>query len=154
MRFKFWGTSFWTDDPIGNLIKRRAPITLEIAIVAIVLSWLVGIPVGIMGAVWRNTFVDYSSRFFVTIFLAIPSFWLGMMFILVSVLYFSWKPPITKIQLGEDPLQNLTIVAGPAIAVGLGMAAFTARMARSSMLEVTGRIMLERQGPKGQGRSR
>ena len=135
LRFEF-GTSFWTDDPIGNLIKRSAPITLEIAIVAILLSWLVGIPVGIIGAVWRNTFVDYSSRFFVTMFLAIPSFWLGMMFILVSVLYFSWKPPITIIQLWEDPLQNLTIVAGPAIAVGLGMAAFTARMARSSMLEV------------------
>ncbi len=135
LRFEF-GTSFWTDDPIGNLIKRRAPITLEIAIVAILLSWLVGIPVGIIGAVWRNTFADYTSRFFVTMFLAIPSFWLGMMFILVSVLYFSWKPPITIIQLWEDPLQNLTIVAGPAIAVGLGMAAFTARMARSSMLEV------------------
>ena len=131
-----FGSSFWTGDPISNLIKRRAPVTLEIALVAIILSWLVGIPVGIVGAVWRNTAADYSSRFFVTMFLAIPSFWLGMMFILISVLYFSWKPPITIIQLWEDPIQNLTIVAGPAITIGLGMAAFTARMSRSSMLEV------------------
>ena len=84
----------------------------------------------------RNSLLDYASRFFVTLFLAIPSFWLGLTFILITVVFFTWKPPITIIYFWDDPIKNLQITLGPAIAVGVGMAAFIARMARAQLLEV------------------
>ena len=87
------GFSFWRDTPIRETIQRRGPITAEIGIFAIVTSWTVGLPVGIIGAIWRNSFTDYASRFSVTFFLAAPSFWLGLGFILITVIFFTWRPP-------------------------------------------------------------
>ena len=89
-----------------------------------------------IAAMHRNSILDYTSRFFVTLFLAIPSFWLGLIFILITVVFFTWKPPITIIYFWDDPVRNLQITLGPAIAVGVGMAAFIARMSRAQLLEV------------------
>lgn len=130
------GRSFWTEKPIREIIQRRGPITGEIALMSIILSWVIGLPVGMIAAMRRNSLLDYASRFFVTLFLAIPSFWLGLTFILITVVFFTWKPPITIIYFWDDPIKNLQITLGPAIAVGVGMAAFIARMARAQLLEV------------------
>ena len=130
------GFSFWRDTPIRETIQRRGPITAEIGIFAIVISWTVGLPVGIIGAIWRNSFTDYASRFSVTFFLAAPSFWLGLGFILITVIFFTWRPPITLVHLWEDPWRNLQMTLPPAVAVGLGMAAIIARMSRATLLEV------------------
>jgi peptide/nickel transport system permease protein len=130
------GTSFWTDQSISETILRRGPITIQIAIMAIVISWLIGLPVGIIAAAWRNSLLDYGARFFVTLFMAIPSFWLGLTFILITVLFFTWKPPITVINFWDDPVRNLQMTTGPAIAMGIGLGAFIARMSRTQLLEV------------------
>jgi len=71
------GKSFWRGEPIRELIFRRAPITGQIALMALVLSWLIGLPVGLVGALWRNSRTDYAFRLVVTLFMAIPSFWWG-----------------------------------------------------------------------------
>ena len=130
------GFSFWRDTPIRETIQRRGPITAEIGIFAVAISWVVGLPVGIIGAIWRNSFTDYASRFSVTFFLAAPSFWLGLGFILITVIFFTWRPPITLVHLWEDPWRNLQMTLPPAVAVGLGMAAIIARMSRATLLEV------------------
>ncbi len=130
------GRSFWTHEPISALIARRGPISAQIAIMAVIFSWLVGVPIGMLSALWRNSVVDYLSRVGVTIFIAVPSFWIGLVFVLCTVLFFSWRPPLTIIHFSDDPLGNLTMTGLPALALGLGLAAGIARFARASALEV------------------
>ena len=107
------GTSFWTDQPISATILRRGPLTMQIGIAAVIISWVVGLPIGILAAAWRNSMLDYVARFFITFFMAVPSFWLGMTFILVTVIFFSWKPPIVVYNVWDDPMKNLQIMVGP-----------------------------------------
>jgi peptide/nickel transport system permease protein len=130
------GTSFWRGEPIADIILRRGPITAQIALMAMMVSWLIGVPVGLLCAIKRNTTADYAVRGLVTVFMAIPSFWIGLVVVLVGVLWFTWRPPITIIYFWDDPSRNLQITIGPALALGLGLAAVTARMTRSSVLEV------------------
>ena len=130
------GFSFWRDTPIRETIQRKGPITAEIGIFAVIISWTVGLPVGVVGAIWRNSVTDYLSRFTVTFFLAAPRFWLGLGFIVITVIFFTWRPPITLVHLWEDPWRNLQMTLPPAFAVGLGMAEIIARMSRATLLEV------------------
>jgi len=129
------GHSFWNKDPIRDTIIRRGLISLEIAILAMGMSWLLGVPVGILSATRRNSVADTLTRFFMTLFLAVPSFWIGLSLVLFLVLTFTWRPPLTIVQLWQDPVGNLEMVVGPAIALGVGLAAGLARMTRSSVLE-------------------
>ena len=130
------GSSFWTKEPISAMIARRGPISAQIAVMAVILSWLIGVPIGMLSAVWRNSLADQLSRMGVTLFIAMPSYWIGLLIILFTVLVFTWRPPITIIQFWEDPIGNLSMTFLPALALGLGLAAETARMARSAALEV------------------
>jgi peptide/nickel transport system permease protein len=130
------GSSFWTGEPISALLLRRGPITAQIAIMAVIFSWLIGVPLGMLSAMWRNTLFDHVSRITVTVFIAVPSFWIGLLIILATVLWFTWRPPLMIVQLWEDPVRNLSMTSLPALALGLGLAAVTARMTRSSALEI------------------
>jgi peptide/nickel transport system permease protein len=130
------GSSFWTKDPISAMFVRRGPISAQIALMAVLFSWLIGVPVGMLSAIRRNSLMDQMSRVGITIFIAVPSYWLGLLIILFTVLTFSWRPPITIIQLWEDPLGNLSMTLLPALALGLPLAAAIARFARSAALEV------------------
>jgi peptide/nickel transport system permease protein len=130
------GYSFWSDVPIRDTILRRGPITAQIALIAIILAWLIGVPIGVISAIRRESWLDYGLRLVVTMFMAIPSFWLGLTMILFTVLVFNWRPSITIVQLWEDPARNLSMVMGPSVAVGVGLAAIIARMTRTTVLEV------------------
>jgi peptide/nickel transport system permease protein len=129
------GHSFWNTEPISSIVVRRGAVSLEIALVAVVLSWVLGVPAGILSATRRNSWADHIVRLGMTLFLAIPSFWLGLTAVLCLVLFFTWRPPLTIAELWQDPILNLEMVIGPAIALGVGLAAGLARMTRSSMLE-------------------
>jgi peptide/nickel transport system permease protein len=130
------GYSFWDDTPIRDTILRRGPITGQIALIAIVIAWLIGVPTGVVSAIWRETPLDNVLRVVVTLFMSIPSFWLGLTVIMVSVLVFNWRPSITIVQFWENPGTNMAMVAGPAVVIGIGIGALIARMTRSSVLEV------------------
>lgn len=129
------GHSFWNVEPIRDAVIRRGAISLEIAVVAVALSWLVGVPAGIFSATRRNRLPDYVTRLLMTVFLAIPSFWIGLTTVLILVLAFTYRPPLVITELWQNPLTNLQMVIGPAVALGLGLAAGLARMTRSSVLE-------------------
>jgi peptide/nickel transport system permease protein len=92
--------------------------------------------VGAISALKRNSLLDYVARTVTTLFLAIPSFWLGLLIVLALVLLFEWKSPIQVIHLWENPRQNLEIVWGPVVVLGLAQAAYIARLSRSTFLEV------------------
>src|SRR5688572_7463597 len=101
------GRSFWRQEPIRDQILRRAPITAQIALMAIALSWAIGLPVGILSAVKRNAWPDYVSRVFVIFFVAVPAFWVALLIVLAEVLIFNWRPSLTIIYLWEDPRRNI-----------------------------------------------
>jgi len=143
------GRSFWRGEPIRELIFRRGPITGQIAVMAVLLSWLIGLPVGLIGAVWRNSWTDYAFRFVVVLFMAIPSFWIGLMIILSLVLAFTWRPPLTIVYLWDDPIRNLQMTAGPALALGIALGAMMARITRSSVLDVLGEDYVRTARAKG-----
>jgi peptide/nickel transport system permease protein len=130
------GRSFWRNDTVADLLVRRGPITVQIAVMAIAFSWIVGIPVGILSATRRDTLQDHVARVITTLFLAIPSFWLGVAGVLVGVIYFSWRPPLEVEYLWTNPSRNLQMTIGPAIALGAGAGAYVARITRSSILEL------------------
>jgi peptide/nickel transport system permease protein len=143
------GKSFWRGEPIREVILRRAPITGQIALMAIVLSWVIGLPVGLIGALWRNSWTDYAFRLVVTLFMAIPSFWVGLMIVLSLVLTLTWRPPLTIVYFWDEPVRNLQMTAGPALALGIALAAMMARITRSSVLEVLGEDYVRTARAKG-----
>ena len=130
------GESFWRGDKVIDTIIRRGPITAEIAILAVIFSWLIGLPVGILAAIKRNSIPDYVARFFTILFIAIPNFWLGAVITLILLLKFHWQAPVGIIFPWEDLKGNLQIVVLPALVLGASTSAYIARMARSSLLEV------------------
>jgi peptide/nickel transport system permease protein len=145
------GYSFWTSEPLIDQVLRRGPISAEIAILAVIISWVAGVPVGLLSAMRRNSWLDNLTRVGVTMSMAIPSFWIGLIMVLLSVRLFYWRPPLTITQLWEEPLVNLQIVAGPAIALGIGLAAVVMRMTRSTALEVLGEDYVRTARAKGLG---
>ncbi|MFI4948592.1 MAG: ABC transporter permease [Alphaproteobacteria bacterium] len=130
------GHSFFRAESVAEMIERRGPLTAEIALISVVLSWLVGIPVAIVSALRPNSAADNISRFFSILFLAVPGFWVGMLIVLASLFWFGYRAPLTGASLWADPWDNLQIVIGPGIVLGLGQGAYIARLARSSLLEV------------------
>jgi peptide/nickel transport system permease protein len=131
-----FGKSFFRSENVADMMLRRGPLTAEIALMSVVLSWIVGIPVAIISALRPNSFGDNLSRFLSILFLAVPGFWIGMLIVLGLLFWFGYRAPLANVSLWVDPWANLQIVIGPAIVLGLGQAAYIARMARSSLLEV------------------
>ena len=131
-----FGRSFFRAESVADMLLRRGPLTAEIALIAVVLSWIVGIPVAIISALRPNSLGDNVSRFFSILFLAIPGFWFGMLIVLACLFWFGYRAPMAGASLFANPWDNLQIVIGPAVVLGLGQAAYIARMARSSLLEV------------------
>lgn len=131
-----FGQSFFRSESVADMILRRGPLTAEIALISVVLSWLVGIPVAIISALKPNTAVDSVARFVSILFIAVPGFWVGMLIVLALLFWFGYRAPMAGVGFFTDPLANLQIVIGPAIVLGLGQAAYIARMGRSSLLEV------------------
>ena len=130
------GESFFRGETVMTKIVDRGPITAEIAVLSVVLSWLIGVPVGAISALKRNSLLDYVSRIFTGLWLAFPPFWIGLLLVLALLLLFEYKAPVQVIDLWENPKQNLEIVWGPALVLGLAQAAYVSRVARSSFLEV------------------
>lgn len=129
------GHSFWSDEPIRTSVLRRGAISMEIAVLTVLLSWIIGIPAGVISAARRNSWLDYISRLAMAVLLAIPSFWIGLTIVTFLVLQFTWRPPLVIVQLWENPLTNLQMVIGPSFAMGIGLAAGLARLTRSAVLE-------------------
>ncbi len=131
-----FGRSFFRSESVADMILRRGPLTAEIALLSVILSWVVGIPVALVSALRPNTLADSAVRFVSILFLAVPGFWVGMLIVLGLLFWFGYRAPMAGASLFTDPLANLQLIIGPAVVLGLGQAAYIARMGRSSLLEV------------------
>jgi peptide/nickel transport system permease protein len=136
------GNSMWSGKPVLLEIVTRLPISIEVAIMATLISIAVAIPLGTISALKQNTWIDLLVRSFSIAGLATPSFWLGIMAILIvldvtqAIFGNPWMPPIDYVPIWQDPIRNLSIVMLPAITIGYRYAAVSMRMTRSAMIEV------------------
>lgn len=137
-----FGDSMWTGQPISHEIKLRFALSLQVAIMATIVSVVIAIPLGTISAVKQNTWLDYIVRGFSIAGIAMPSFWLGILIILGLLIYTQawfgapWMPPIEYVDPFTDPVGNLAQLIWPAIATGYRYSAVATRMMRSALLEV------------------
>ncbi|MEM7250804.1 MAG: ABC transporter permease [Pseudomonadota bacterium] len=136
------GESMWTGKPIGHEIGLRFQLTVQLAVMTTIISVLIALPLGVISAIKQNTWVDYMVRTVAIAGVAIPSFWLGIMIILVMLIVTQnvfgapWMPPVDFKPIWEDPVHNMSQLIWPALATGYRTSAVITRMTRSAMLEV------------------
>lgn len=131
-----FGTSITTGRPVTDDLKQRVPITFQLGMMALIVSVVVAIPVGIISAVKQDSFWDYVARSVSIGFLAVPSFWAAMLVITYGFVWFGWTPPLNYRDLWENPSSNLEIMIVPALILGASLSGTVMRMTRSMMLEV------------------
>ncbi len=133
-----FGQSFYyQDQSVAESLKRAFPRSMELAVLALVISYLIAIPLGVLSAVKQDSWVDYVSKLFTIGGVALPTFWVAILVLWILVSYFKGAlPPLRYVDLWDDPLTNLHQVIFAALALGYFNIAFATRITRSSMLEV------------------
>ena len=122
--------------PVTDIFKKSVPVSLELALISMLISLVVAIPIGVWSAIRQDSVGDYAGRIFAVAGLSIPDFIIGVMVLMLGSIWFNWTPPLFYKGLFDDPGQNLLMMATPALIVGFRLTSITARMLRSSMLEV------------------
>ena len=130
------GRSLTTQEPVAEMLGHRAPLTLELALLSVVLGMLVGIPAGVFAAVRRNTWVDAVASVGAMCGLAIPLFSAGILLVMLFSIHLNWLPSSGFVPLFRDPVGNLRSMVLPAITLGGSLAALVTRQTRAAMLEV------------------
>jgi ABC-type dipeptide/oligopeptide/nickel transport system permease component len=122
------GNSLYYHRPVLQLVLDRLPASLELATAALVFALVVAVPIGIISAIWRGSFIDFLSMLGALFGLSMPHFWLGIMMILLFSVTLGWLPTS-----GRGGIEHLVM---PALALGVSLLAMFARLTRSLMLEV------------------
>jgi peptide/nickel transport system permease protein len=130
------GESLWTGEPILLELGRRIPITLELAVMAVVISWAIALPTGVLSAVFQDTWVDYVFRILSVAGLAVPAFWTGTLLLLLLAQHLHWMPPLGYVSPMDNPRLNVQQFIWPALIIGYATSAILSRMTRSAVLEV------------------
>jgi len=123
-----FGDSLYYNIPVFELITERLPASMELACAAMLFALVFAVPIGILSAVKRGSFLDMSSMFGALVGLSMPHFWLGIMLMLLFSVHLGWLPTS-----GRGTMAHLIM---PAVSLGLGLMAMFARLTRSVMLEV------------------
>ncbi|MEK7364228.1 MAG: ABC transporter permease [candidate division NC10 bacterium] len=144
------GKSYRYDLPAWEIIKPLLPVTIELAILSTIIAILLGVPTGVISAVRQDTALDYALRVFSLAGLSMPSFWLGMVIILVVVAWIGWIPPMTYVSPAENFKVHLVQFLLPALAVGYRSSALITRITRSALLEVMREDYIRTAWAKGQ----
>lgn len=130
------GNSLWSGQQVSQIILDRLPVTIQLAIMSIVLAIIIGIPIGVISAVKQNTFIDHFLKIISIGGLSIPNFWLGLILLTVLSLALNWIPPLGYQSFVDNPFVNLQQMFLPAICLAITLSASIVRMTRSAVLEV------------------
>jgi peptide/nickel transport system permease protein len=130
------GVSLRTSQPVLRLIGDKLPVTIQLAIMAIVIAFVIGVPAGILSAVKKGTAIDYVANIVALSGLSVPNFWLGIMLILLVSVNLGWLPASGYESPFVDPLRSLQTMIMPAFVLGTSLAATLMRHTRSAMLGV------------------
>ena len=131
-----FGMSIWEFRPVREIILERLPRTAELAAMIMILTFLYGVPLGILAALWQNSWKDQVIRVFTILGLSIPTIWIGILLLFTFSRYLRWIPPIDWKGPMEDPVHNLTMLIFPALIVSYSAGSVVMRMTRSQMLGV------------------
>ena len=131
-----FGYSFRGRRPVAEDLFRRVPVTVELAVMSILIGVVVAVPLGVTSALKQNTQTDFWVRVISLIGVSMPSFWMAVLLLLLTSVYLKVPIPIMWTSPVEDPLNNLKIMLLPALAVSLNLMGSIARYTRSGMLEV------------------
>jgi len=132
-----FGYSVRSGEPVMSEILKRFPVTLELTLLSLLIAIVIGIPIGVLSATQKDSFIDIFGRLFALIGLSLPNFWLGTLIILGLSLYFGFMPNSGNyVSLWKDPFKNLEQMIFPAITLGFAFTSSVMRTTRSSMLEV------------------
>jgi peptide/nickel transport system permease protein len=143
------GRSIRTNQPVADAIVSRLPVTIELSLIALVISLVIGLPAGMLAAIRRNSLLDLASTGVALVGVSLPSFFLGILLILVFALWLRWVPPSGYTPLVQDPAMNVKQMLLPAVALGAALAGIVARLMRSSLLEVLGADYMRTARAKG-----
>ncbi|MFS2221552.1 ABC transporter permease [Pantoea sp. B65] len=130
------GVSLRTKEPVTRLIASKLPVTLELSLLAMTVALLVGISMGIVAAVRKDSWVDHTTNFVALSGISVPHFWLGILLILLFSVHLQWLPASGYVPLSESIPQNLKTLLLPALVLGTGLAATLMRHTRASMIAV------------------
>ncbi|WP_306225811.1 ABC transporter permease [Bosea beijingensis] len=130
-----FGNSVRTRLPIGTMLAEKLPVTIELAVLSMIVAILIGLPIGIIAALKRGSVLDYGSSFIGLVGLSIPNFWLGIMLILLFSVHLGWLPAGGYVAPSESLFGNLKSMLMPAFVLGTSTAAMLMRHTRSAMLQ-------------------
>ncbi|GAB3716012.1 ABC transporter permease [Nocardiopsis oceani] len=153
LRFDF-GDSVRTGLPVSEAILTRLPVTLELALLSLLVAATIGILTGVVAAVWKGRPADWAANAFSLVGMSVPNFWLGLMAILLFAVALGWLPASGYVPLTDSVGGNLASMLMPAVVLGTGLAAVVTRQTRSSMIEVLGSDYIRTARAKGLGPSR
>jgi peptide/nickel transport system permease protein len=130
------GISLRTQQPVLELIGEKLPVTIQLAVMALIIAILIGIPAGVLSAYKKGTWIDWLANIVALSGLSVPNFWLGIMLILLVSVKLGWLPASGYMPLSEDPVQSIKVMLMPAFVLGTAIAATLMRHTRSAMLSV------------------
>ncbi len=131
-----FGTSLRTNQPVLELIGEKLPVTIQLAVMSMIFAFIVGVPMGILAAVKKNSIVGYVANFVALSGLSIPNFWLGIMLILLVSVRLGWLPASGFESIFVDPVRSIETMIMPSFVLGTALAATLMRHTRSAMLGV------------------
>jgi peptide/nickel transport system permease protein len=131
-----FGQSMWSKRSLMDEFKVRIPVTFELGLLAIIVSTVIALPVGIYSAIRQDTLGDYAGRTLSILALAVPGFWIGTMIMVYPSIWWNWSPAMQYINFSQNPTENLKMVIIPAVLLGASMSGGTMRYSRTMMLEV------------------
>lgn len=130
------GKSLMRETSVSNEIAARLPVTFWLGSLAILFALVIAIPIGVYSALYQDTLGDHIGRSFAILGLAIPSFWLGTIVVILPAILWGWSPPTRLIPFSQNPFSFIAVFISPALILGASLAAVTMRMTRTMMLEV------------------
>jgi|TARA_B100001245_G_C22869331_1_gene418037 peptide/nickel transport system permease protein len=131
-----FGDSLWFNSPVMTELGDRIPVTVELAVLSVLMAVVIAVPLGIVSAIKPDSPLDYGSRVFTLIGIAIPNFLAAVLMILFLLKVFDWLPALGYVDFWDNPAKNLSQMFFPAFALALYEMAFIARVTRSSMMEI------------------
>src|SRR5262249_51048164 len=143
------GQSYQSQTPVADELLAKLPATVELALISMVLSLLISLPLGIVAALKRGTWVDQALRMVALLGFCMPRYWLAILLILLFAVQMQWLPPSGYVSIRENLGENLRDVVLPALSVALTLAAVEMRFLRSSLLDVIGQDFVRTARAKG-----
>jgi peptide/nickel transport system permease protein len=143
------GKSVRDGRPVLEVLLMKLPVTVELAVIAMAVSWAIAIPAGVLAAWKRRSAIDYAATTVALAGISIPNFWLGIMLIYLLAVNLRWLPPSGYVEPWVDPIGNIRMMIMPATVLGTALAALVMRLLRSSMLEVMGAEFVRTAHAKG-----